>query len=137
MKKTILLGLAAVAVFFTGCVKDQTIDNLVDTDIQRGALVEKGLVFEDDTRLERDGVSGKLAWSEGDQISINGVASNTLTAEQSGSSKATFVVSGTLQTPYCIAYPAAAEGKILFAPFDHSLCRIKVTHFCSAGSHGK
>lgn len=70
MKKTILLGLAAVAVFFTGCVKDQTIDNLVDTDIQRGALVEKGLVFEDDTRLERDGVSGKLAWSEGDQIQV-------------------------------------------------------------------
>ncbi len=70
MKKTILLGLAAVAVFFTGCVKDQTIDNLVDTDIQRGALVEKGLVFEDDTRLERDGVTGKLAWSEGDQIQV-------------------------------------------------------------------
>ncbi|MBR2026645.1 MAG: hypothetical protein IKA07_05875 [Alistipes sp.] len=70
MKKTILLGLAAVAVFFTGCVKDQTIDNLVDTDIQRGALVEKGLIFEDDTRLERDGVSGKLSWSEGDQIQV-------------------------------------------------------------------
>ena len=56
-----------------------------------------------------------LYWSEGDQISVNGVASNILTAEQAGSSKATFVVSGTLQTPYCIAYPAAAEGKILFA----------------------
>ena len=70
MKKTILLGLVAVAVFFTGCVKDQTIDNLVDTDIQRGALVEKGLIFEDDTRLERDGVSGKLSWSEGDQIQV-------------------------------------------------------------------
>ena len=70
MKKTILLGLAAVAMMFVGCVKDQTTDNLVDSGIQRGALVEKGLVFEEDTRLERDGVSGKLAWSEGDQIQV-------------------------------------------------------------------
>ena len=69
MKKTILLGLTAVAMFFTGCVKDQTTDNLVGTDVEPGALVEKGLVFED-TRLDRDDVSGKLSWSEGDQIQV-------------------------------------------------------------------
>ena len=41
MKKTILWGLTAVAMFFVGCVKDQTTDNLVETTIQRGAIVEK------------------------------------------------------------------------------------------------
>ena len=70
MKKTILLGLAAVATFFVGCVKDQTIDNSIETTIERGAIVEKSLVFEDDTRLERDGVTGKLAWSEGDKVYV-------------------------------------------------------------------
>ena len=70
MKKTILLGLAAVAMFFVGCVKDQTIDNSIETGIERGAIVEKSLVFEEDSRLERDGVSGKLAWSEGDQVQV-------------------------------------------------------------------
>ena len=70
MKKTILLGLAAVAMFFVGCVKDQTIDNSIDAGIERGAIVEKSLVFEEDSRLDRDGVTGKLAWSEGDQVQV-------------------------------------------------------------------
>ena len=70
MKKTILWGLTAVAMMFVGCVKDQTTDNLVDTGIQRGAIVEKSLVFEEDTRLERDGVTGKLAWNEGDKVYV-------------------------------------------------------------------
>ena len=70
MKKTILWGLTAVAMFFVGCVKDQTTDNIVNSGIERGAIVEKSLVFEEDSRLERDGVSGKLAWSEGDQVVV-------------------------------------------------------------------
>ena len=70
MKKTILWGLTAVAMFFVGCVKDQTIDNSIETTIERGAIVEKSLVFEEDSRLERDGVSGKLSWSEGDQVQV-------------------------------------------------------------------
>ncbi len=70
MKKTILLGLTAVAMFFVGCVKDQTTENLLNSGIQRGAIVEKSLVFEEDSRLERDGVTGKLAWSEGDKIYV-------------------------------------------------------------------
>ncbi|MBR0340378.1 MAG: hypothetical protein IIX40_09315, partial [Alistipes sp.] len=70
MKKTILWGMTAVAMFFVGCVKDQTTDNIVNSGIERGAIVEKSLVFEEDSRLERDGVSGKLAWSEGDQVQV-------------------------------------------------------------------
>ena len=70
MKKTILWGLTAVAMFFVGCVKDQTTDNIVNSGIERGAIVEKSLVFEEESRLERDGVTGKLAWNEGDQVVV-------------------------------------------------------------------
>ena len=70
MKKTLLLGLTAVAMFLVGCVKDLTNENLINSGIQRGAIVEKSLVFEEDSRLERDGVTGKLAWSEGDKVYV-------------------------------------------------------------------
>ena len=68
MKKTILLGLTAVAMFFVGCVQDSTNENLVESGVQPGELVEKILVFEEDTKLDRDGVTGKLKWSEGDKV---------------------------------------------------------------------
>ena len=55
-----------------------------------------------------------LYWSEGDKISVNGVESAEA-AIGDNSAVATFTVSGTLSTPYCIAYPAAAEGEVLFA----------------------
>ena len=55
-----------------------------------------------------------LYWSEGDKISVNGVESNVL-AISGNSAVATFTLPGTLATPYCIAYPAAAEGQVLFA----------------------
>ena len=68
--KKILLAVSAVALMFAGCTKDLTNEVVGSAAIERGAIVEKTLVFEDDTRLERDGVSGKLAWSEGDQIQV-------------------------------------------------------------------
>ena len=68
MKKTILLGLTAVAMFFVGCVQDSTNENLVESGVQPGELVEKILVFEEDTKLDRDNVTGKLKWSEGDKV---------------------------------------------------------------------
>ena len=68
--KKILLAVSAVALMFAGCTKDLTNEVVGSAAIERGAIVEKTLVFEDDTRLERDGVSGKLAWNEGDQIQV-------------------------------------------------------------------
>ena len=55
-----------------------------------------------------------LYWSEGDQISVNGVASEPLTEEQSGKSSATFTVEGEFAS-FNVAYPAAEEGQVLFA----------------------
>ena len=51
-----------------------------------------------------------LYWSEGDQIAVNGVASNEVAAEAVGTSSATFTVSGGATYPYNIVYPAPAEG---------------------------
>ncbi len=46
-------------------------------------------------------------WSEGDAISVNGVASAPLTAEQAGGSSASFTVEG-ISAPYDAVYPAGA-----------------------------
>ena len=46
-------------------------------------------------------------WSEGDAISVNGVTSIALTAEQAGSSSASFTVEG-VSAPYEAVYPAGA-----------------------------
>ena len=115
MKRIALIFTMIVSLVAVSCVTDTTQE--IDRTIGGANQTYISLSLEHSrTQLgEKVGDLYPLYWSEGDQISINGVASNTLTAEQSGSSKATFVVSGTLQTPYCIAYPAAAEGKIRFA----------------------
>ena len=64
---------------------------------------------------EKAGELYPLLWSEGDQISINGVASTALSADAAGAASATFSVAGSPAKPYCIAYPAAAAGQVVFA----------------------
>ncbi len=55
----------------------------------------------------KEGDAWPNRWSEGDAISINGVASDQLGPEQDGASKAYFTVSGIL-APYKAGYPSAA-----------------------------
>ena len=113
MKNLFKIFLAVAALFAYACATDTT----EDLGVNLGGQTTVSLSLEESrTQLgtEADGVY-PLFWSEGDAISINGVASNGLTAQQAGSSVATFTVQGTLPTPYCIAYPAAAEGQVLFA----------------------
>jgi len=57
---------------------------------------------------EKDGTAWPNYWKAGDQISINGVASEALDAEADGKSSASFSFSGAVATPYYAAYPAAA-----------------------------
>jgi hypothetical protein len=47
-------------------------------------------------------------WKTGDQISVNGVASEALDSQFDGSSSAEFTFAGALSVPYCAAYPASA-----------------------------
>ena len=54
-----------------------------------------------------------LYWSEGDKISVNGVESTEAAIDATNAANAAFNVVAT--APYCIAYPAAPVGKVLFA----------------------
>ncbi len=67
MKKALLFGFAAVSMLIVGCTKDIDTD-IVKNEIVRGELVTKTVVI-DETRVERDEVSGKLTWNEGDEVS--------------------------------------------------------------------
>ena len=67
MKRFSIFALAAVAMF-VGCTKDIDTD-IVKDDIVRGELVTKTLIFED-SRVERDDVTGRLSWNEGDQVAV-------------------------------------------------------------------
>ena len=55
-----------------------------------------------------------VTWCADDAISINGVPSSSI-AVSSNAAVATFSFNAVLSSPYCVSYPAAAEGKVLFA----------------------
>ena len=62
---------------------------------------------------EKAGDFYPLYWSEGDQVSVNGTA---YTVAVDGQNKAVGVLSNVAEAEaYCIAYPAAPAGKVLFA----------------------
>ena len=114
MYKLTKLFVAVVAgAFALSCVTDTT----EDLGVKLGGQTEITLSLEQSrTQLgEKAGEVYPLIWSEGDQISINGVASTALSASEAGAASATFSVAGSLQKPYCIAYPAAPAGQVLFA----------------------
>ena len=116
MKQIYKLLLVAAAFFAYSCVTDTTEDLGVGLG-NNGGLTEITLSLEESrTQLgEKAGDLYPLQWSEGDQISINGVASTALGASEAGKTAATFSVAGTPAKPYCIAYPAAPAGQVLFA----------------------
>ena len=116
MKKNAILWMLAVVAVAFSCTTDATHDLGVGLG-NDGGLTEVTLSLEESrTQLgEKAGEVYPLLWSEGDQISINGVASTALSASEAGAASATFSVAGSLQKPYCIAYPAAAAGQVLFA----------------------
>ena len=116
MKTITRFLLAVVAMVALSCTTDTTQDLGVDLG-NNGGLTEITLSLEASrTQLgEKAGDLYPLQWSEGDKISVNGVESNALSAEDVGKTVATFSVAGTPAKPYCIAYPAAPAGQVLFA----------------------
>ena len=116
MKNFTKILLAVVAFFAYACATDTT----EDLGIQVGGADQTTTITlsleESRTQLgEKAGDLYPLQWSEGDKISINGVESNALGASEAGKTAATFSVAGTPAKPYCIAYPAAPAGQVLFA----------------------
>ena len=56
-----------------------------------------------------------VVWSADDAIMINGVKSSSIAIVGGNAAVATFTFNGVLNYPYCITYPAATEGKVVFA----------------------
>ncbi|MBQ2027074.1 MAG: hypothetical protein II214_04180, partial [Alistipes sp.] len=107
--------LAVVALFAYACVTDTTED--LGLQVGGGQTTEITLSLEESRTQLGEKVDGlyPLFWSEGDKISINGVESAEAAIDNSNPAKATFTFESTLATPYCIAYPAAPAGQVIFA----------------------
>ena len=125
MKNLTKIFMAVVAGMFAfSCVTDTTVDQTVDLGIEANGEKAKTVLsvsIADSEELRTQlGVAGDagypMYWSNGDQISVNGVASNALKLEEGEQTTAAeFGFGASLNTPYCIAYPAAAEGQVKFA----------------------
>ena len=115
MRKIFKVFVSVVAFFACACTTDTTEDlgTLSGGDHRTSITLS---LEQSRTQLgEKAGELYPLLWSEGDQISINGVASTALSADAAGAATATFSVAGSPAKPYCIAYPAAAAGQVVFA----------------------
>ena len=111
MKKLTKFFFVAAALFAGfSCTTDATDDLGVNVGGQTTLTVS---LEESRTQLgeKADGVY-PLYWSEGDQISVNGVASNALS--EGGNAAATFTFEGALNHPYNVVYPASVANEVTF-----------------------
>ena len=110
--KSLTKILLVVAVLFASlaCTTDATNDLGIAVGGQTTITVS---LEESRTQLgeKADGVY-PLYWSEGDQISVNGVASAALNA--GGNASATFTFEGTINHPYNVVYPASSANEVTF-----------------------
>ncbi len=115
MKQLSKIFLAVVALFAYSCATDTTED--LGVELGGAKQTTFTLSLEESRTQLGEKVDGfyPLAWSEGDKISINGVESAEAVISKSNPANASFTTDGSLKAPYCIAYPAAAAGEVLFA----------------------
>ena len=115
MKNLAKIFMAIVAFAAYSCAVDSTSDLGLQVGGDGGQTTLTLSLEETKTQLGAETESlYALLWSEGDQISINGVASNPLAAQYDGKASATFKIPTVAET-YNIAYPAANEGQVMFA----------------------
>ena len=115
MNKFTKLLVVATAIFAYSCAIDSNADLSVATDNERTTEFTISLEESRTQLSEKVGDIYPLYWSEGDQISINGNASESLAASYNGSPTATFSVKGVLLSPFGITYPAAPANQVVFA----------------------
>ena len=115
MKKFTRIFFAVAALFAFACTTDTTEDLGVQLGSGAGQTTLTLSLEESRTQLGT-AVAGlyPVTWSEDDAISVNGVTSSKIEISEN-KSVATFTFNEVLAYPYTIAYPAAAEGKVLFA----------------------
>ena len=105
-----------VAVAFLFASFACTTDVTEDLGVKVGGQNEVVLSLEASrTQLgEKAGDIYPLYWSEGDKISINGIESNAIGAENAGAVAAKFTIDGVLSYPYNVVYPAASANEVTF-----------------------
>ena len=112
MKNLTKIFLAVAALVAVSCTTDATDDLGVVVDGQTTLTVS---LEESRTQLGEK-VEGlyPLYWSENDQLSVNGVASSALSADEAGKASAQFTFNGTLNHPYSVVYPASNGNEVTF-----------------------
>ena len=108
----------AVAALFVGvsCTTDTTEDLGVQV-VGKGQTVITVSTGDGELRTslgEKADGSYPIFWSEGDVLSLNGVASKSIEIKDGGK-VATFTWDGTFEPPFCLAYPASDKGTVTFA----------------------
>ena len=106
MKKIFKTVAALAVVMFAGCTNDFTNDVVAPIE---GETTVVGVGFDETKTYLGELVDGyrKVYWSEGDQITINGNASNAIKISDS-KTYAEFNFNGNLNYPYSVLYPASA-----------------------------
>ncbi len=117
----IFVAVVALVMAFS-CVTDTTVDQTVEFGNEANGVVKTvlsvGIADSEELRTHLgDAVNGRypMYWSEDDKISVNGVESNALEFDEATANVADFTFGQNLSTPYCVTYPAAAEGQVKFA----------------------
>ena len=115
MKNFVKIFMAvAVAMSAFSCVTDTT----EDLAVKVGGKTTLTLSLENTCTQLGEAVDGvyPVTWSEGDQITVNGVTSDPLAAADAGTANAVFTFNTeNLSAPYCVAYPAAEANQVIFA----------------------
>ena len=122
MKKNILKSvflLAIIGGFSAACavepVPSQPEENPTATSLEFSASLQSAQVK---TSLGAD-PDYNVLWSEGDQISINGVSSNAVAEEDHGKTEVRFRVDG-VSAPYKVLYPATTSTNVITLPATQS-----------------
>lgn len=112
MKHLNKILILAVALLAYACVNDTIEEPSVELENQHKTSLAISLEQTKTHIGEKSGETYPLYWSAGDQIAVNGVASEALTEEADGKAVAQFTLNGELAYPYNIVYPAPAEGVV-------------------------
>ena len=108
MKTRYFYWLAAAALM-AGCAKE-SLDNQIEISGEKTVLTVE-LTPQSKTHMDLVSIEGKhkVYWSNGDQLSLNGVASDPLAdLKDAYQQEASFTFEGLLSAPYKLLYPASA-----------------------------
>ncbi|MBR4045740.1 MAG: hypothetical protein IKK05_02420, partial [Alistipes sp.] len=106
MKTLTRIFFAVAALFALACTTDATEDLAVQMGSTGSTTLSISLEGTKTHLGEKSGTEYPLYWCKGDQIAINGIASQPLAEEAEGKAVATFSFNKSLTYPYNIVYPA-------------------------------